>query len=206
MSKLRVASAGHWLRQRELHKCLTTLPAGTYNLSPKTLLARKYLLMSDLSPRVRSQPPHSSVSAPGTNSAYPRALKSPRISPPQGSAGGPNSGGEAGAGAGGQGLWGWALSPRRSGGWPGGGVPRILWGEHAPASGARAAVRVGAPAATSLPALSLCPAPGQRGRRRGPAGMPASRGAERARRKDSREGGWGGPTRVGGTEEPWQAA
>lgn len=137
---------------------------------------------------------------------YPRALKSPRISPPQGSAGGPNSGGEAGAGAGGQGLWGWALSPRRSGGWPGGGVPRILWGEHAPASGARAAVRVGAPAATSLPALSLCPAPGQRGRRRGPAGMPASRGAERARRKDSREGGWGGPTRVGGTEEPWQAA
>lgn len=30
---------------------------------------------------------------------YPRALKSPRISPPQGSAGGPNSGGEAGAGA-----------------------------------------------------------------------------------------------------------
>lgn len=122
---------------------------------------------------------------------YPRALKSPRISPPQGSAGGPNSGGEAGAGAGGQGLWGWALSPRRSGGWPGGGVPRILWGEHAPASGARAAVRVGAPAATSLPALSLCPAPGQRGRRRGPAGMPASRGAERARRKDSREGGWG---------------
>lgn len=137
---------------------------------------------------------------------YPRALKSPRISPPQGSAGGPNSGGEAGAGAGGQGLWGWALSPRRSGGWPGGGVPRILWGEHAPASGARAAVRVGAPAATSLPALSLCPAPGQRGRRWGPAGMPASRGAERARRKDSREGGWGGPTRVGGTEEPWQAA
>lgn len=137
---------------------------------------------------------------------YPRALKSPRISPPQGSAGGPNSGGEAGAGAGGQGLWVWALSPRRSGGWPGGGVPRILWGEHAPASGARAAVRVGAPAATSLPALSLCPAPGQRGRRQGPAGMPASRGAERARRKDSREGGWGGPTRVGGTEEPWQAA
>lgn len=139
---------------------------------------------------------------------YPRALKSPRISPPQGSAGGPNSGGEAGAGAVGWGCGAGRFPPGGAGagqevGCPGfSGVsthPRLELGLR---SGSVLLQLRLCPLCPSAP----CPAPRQRGRRRGPAGMPASRGAERARRKDSREGGWGGPTRVGGTEEPWQAA
>lgn len=147
-------------------------------------LAQRHLLLPALSPRGLRRPPHSSGSAQGTKHHHDRCGVPARfqvtpMASPQGPAGvRPGEKPGLGCGAG-------ALLPR-SGGLAGGGVSRILWDEHAPAT------RSLTPGATSLPALSLRPT----GRDGGPQTCPQA-GAQRGRRL-------GAPMCAGDTEEPRQ--